>query len=54
MAKDYHKGKRITVYIPEEMHKVIKEYCDKSGETITSITIESLEHFINVVINQFG
>lgn len=48
--KDYHKGKRLTVYLPEELHKALKDYSLKSGESLTSITIESLEHFYKVVI----
>ena len=48
--KDYHKGKKIQVYLPDELHKALKEYSLKSGESITSIVIESLEHFYNVVI----
>lgn len=48
-SKDYHKGKKVGVYLPEELYFTLKEYCNKSGESMTSIVIESLEHFVDVI-----
>lgn len=48
-SKDYHKGKKIGVYIPEEKYNALKEYSIKSGESLTSIVNESINHFIQVL-----
>lgn len=48
-SKDYHRGKKVGVYLPEELYFKLKDYCNTSGESMTSIVIESLEHFVDVI-----
>lgn len=46
MAKDYHKGKKLQCYIPEEVDNMINENAAKYKVTRTKIIIDALYSFI--------
>lgn len=46
MAKDYHKGKKLQCYIPEEVNNMLNENAAKYKVTRTQIIIDALYSFI--------
>lgn len=46
MPKDYHKGKKINAYIPEELYILLEECADMYDTSKTSIITDALYSFI--------
>ena len=46
MKKDYHKGVRIQVYIPEELDELLKDNSKKYGMSKTKIVTDALYSYI--------
>ena len=46
MSKDYHKGVRLQVYIPDELHEILLDQSNKYNMSKTKIVIDALYSFI--------
>lgn len=44
--KDYHKGKKINAYVPEELSELLNQYSELYGVTKTHIIVDALYSFI--------
>lgn len=41
--KDYHKGKKVGVYLPEAVYEALVKASGESGKSMTFIIIQALE-----------
>ena len=46
MSKDYHKGKKINAYIPDELYQALEECALIYGTTKSKIIVDALYSFI--------
>lgn len=44
--KDYHKGKKINAYVPEELYQLLDQYSKMYGTTKTVIITDALYSYI--------
>ena len=44
--KDYHKGKKINAFIPEELHQLLESNAARYGTTKSRIIVDALYSYI--------
>ena len=44
--KDYHKGKRVGVYLPEAVYEALVCASEETGQSMTHIIIQALEEIL--------